>query len=109
MDSFINYIARKTVPKGRVERMIVVHRVIRSNLDGLYMCQDEGLKVTMSSCSCWRLIPSIVSYCCVETEGEDMGCVRHGVTVVCRCIRCLVSHEEFRSMNCTMIWIISET
>lgn len=91
-----------TVSKNREEKIKVGHRRIRSNLDGLFSCHDEGIGWTTSCSSCCILVQFVVPFCCELSEGKELSDVEHGITMDCLCIRCLPILEAFCNMNCAM-------
>lgn len=65
----------------------------------LYISHDEGLEIILSSSSCLRLEPFVVSYRCVKEEGKDISGMQHGTIVDLPYIRYLFTREQFCSLN----------
>lgn len=74
--------------------MKLVHRGIRSVLDGLYRCHDEILQVTTSQSSYCRLIPLVISFYCDIPEAKGRSCGQHGTTVDLPSIQYLVTRPR---------------
>lgn len=99
MEPLGSFMAQTKVMEGHEEKKKVVQRRIRSILDGLYTCREEGFEVTTSGTLCWRMVPVVTSYCCDTTEAKDIYGARHETTEDSPCIWSLVTHEKLCSMN----------
>lgn len=89
------FTAQATDSIGSEGKIKVVHKEIRSILDGFYRCHHEGFEVTTLSSSCWRLVPFAVLYFCDKPKGEYMSGVWHEIMVDRPCILCLGSRKQF--------------